>query len=67
LDGEHRLSLGCFFYGINPNGPETVSDNQVTITELTSTTVRGAFVGTVKAAGRPSISISDGEFYARIP
>ncbi|TNF40638.1 MAG: hypothetical protein EP310_08565 [Bacteroidetes bacterium] len=35
----------------------------IIITEITSTAVKGKFSGTVKAAGKSDISISNGEFY----
>ena len=35
----------------------------VTITEITETTVRGKFNATVKATGKPDISITEGDFY----
>jgi hypothetical protein len=41
---------------INPN-------STITITEITSTAVRGTFSGTVKATGKSDISITGGEFY----
>ncbi len=41
---------------VNPN-------TSITISAITSTTVKGTFSGTVKAAGKPDISITNGEFY----
>lgn len=38
-------------------------DASVTISEITETTVRGTFSGTLKSAGNPDISITEGEFY----
>lgn len=38
-------------------------NSTITITELTSAAVRGTFSGTVKATGKPDISITGGEFY----
>jgi hypothetical protein len=35
----------------------------VTISEITSETVKGTFSGIVKASGKPNISITQGEFY----
>lgn len=35
----------------------------VTISEITSETVRGTFSGIVKTSGKPDISITQGEFY----
>jgi len=35
----------------------------ITITEITSTSVKGTFSGTVKASGKSDISITNGEFY----
>lgn len=38
-------------------------DVTVIVTEITETSVRGNFHATVKATGKPDISITDGEFY----
>ena len=35
----------------------------IMVTEITDTTVRGNFNATVKATGKPDISITDGEFF----
>lgn len=35
----------------------------VTITELTATTVRGTFSATLYAAGKPDVSVTNGEFH----
>ncbi len=44
-------------------GPGSTNDESATITELTSTTVRGTFSGTVRAAGQADVVITNGEFY----
>lgn len=54
-------NIGGFEYS-NSNAS---SDNTVTITEITPTTVRGTFRGTVRATGRTAISITNGQFYAK--
>jgi hypothetical protein len=41
----------------------TGSNASITISEITSAAVRGTFNGTVKASGKPDISITNGEFY----
>lgn len=41
----------------------TNSDAVITISELTATTVRGTFSGTLKAAGKSDISVTNGQFY----
>ena len=41
----------------------TNSNATINIIEITSTTVRGTFNGTVKADGKPDISITEGEFF----
>lgn len=38
-------------------------DTKVTISEITTTTVRGTFSATLKSAGKPDIAITDGEFF----
>ncbi len=38
-------------------------DASVTISEITETTVRGTFSGTLKSAGKPDIAVTDGEFF----
>ena len=54
-------NIGGFEYSNTGAG----SDNTITITEMTPTTVRGTFSGTVRAQNRPSISITNGEFFAK--
>lgn len=41
----------------------TNSDAVITISEITNTTVRGTFSGTMKSAGKPDISVTNGQFY----
>ena len=41
------------------------NDARITLTEITSTTVKGTFQGTVSTTGKPSISITNGEFFAK--
>jgi glutamate synthase domain-containing protein 3 len=39
------------------------SNASITISEITTTTVRGTFSGTLKASGKTDIVVSQGEFY----
>lgn len=39
------------------------SDATVSITQITSKTVRGTFSGTLKASGKPDMAITGGQFY----
>lgn len=39
------------------------SNATINLTEITSTTVRGTFSGTLKASGKPDIQITNGEFF----
>ncbi len=39
------------------------TDATITISEITDTTVRGTFSGTLKANGKPDIKITNGEFF----
>ena len=41
----------------------TNSDAVITISEITATTVRGTFSGTLKTAGKSDISVTNGQFY----
>lgn len=42
-----------------------VPDIRVRVTEITSTSVRGAFGGTLKADGKPDIAVTGGEFFVK--
>ncbi len=41
----------------------TASDASVTISEITATTVKGTFQGTLKADGKANIAVTNGEFF----
>lgn len=43
----------------------TQSTDKVTITDVNATSVRGTFSGHLKAAGKPDLTISNGEFYVK--
>lgn len=45
------------------NSATTNPDAVVNISEITSTTVRGTFSGTMKSAGKPDISVTNGQFF----
>ena len=51
--------------GVQYENTDPNQDNRITITEITATTVKGTFSGTVKASGRPSLSITNGEFFSQ--
>ena len=62
-----RFTLGQISYTIASIGysnPDPNNDVRVAFTEITATTVRGTFSGTMKSTGRPNLSIS-GEFFAK--
>ena len=44
-------------------GPGDTNDESATITELTASSVRGTFNGTVRVAGQADVLITNGEFY----
>ena len=56
--GQILYSIG----GIQYSNEDVPNDIRVTITEISSTAVKGTFSGTVKANGKPSIPITNGEF-----
>jgi hypothetical protein len=56
--GQILYSIG----GTQYSNEDSPNDIRVTITEISSTAVKGTFAGTVKANGKPSISITGGEF-----
>jgi hypothetical protein len=61
------FTLGQISYTIASIGysnPDPNNDVRVAFTEITATTVRGTFSGTLKSTGRPNLSIS-GEFFAK--
>jgi hypothetical protein len=49
--------------GANYTQGSVGSNATITISEITATTVRGTFSSTVKSAGKPDISITQGEFF----
>lgn len=61
------FTIGQISYAIGGVGyanSDPNNDEHLTFTEITATTVRGTFSGTLKASGHPNISIS-GEFFAK--
>ena len=61
-------TMGVILYSIGGtqyDNDDVPNDIRVTITEISSTAVKGTFSGTVKANGKPSISITNGEFNVR--
>lgn len=61
------FTLGQISYTIGSIGysnPDPNNDVHVTFSEITATTARGTFSGTLKSSGRPNLSIS-GEFFAK--
>lgn len=48
---------------IYASATDNSSDAVVTVTEMTSTTVKGTFTGTLKAEGHPDIVVTSGEFF----
>lgn len=61
------FTLGQISYTIASAGysnPDPNNDVHVAFTEITATTVRGTFSGTLKSSGHPNLSIS-GEFFAK--
>jgi hypothetical protein len=64
--GGYRLAQILYTVGgVQYENTDANQDHRITITEITPTTVKGTFSGTVKATGRASISITNGEFLSR--
>lgn len=51
--------------GVVYSGGAGTINHSATLTEITSSTVRGTFQGTVKGGGGPDVSITSGEFYVQ--
>jgi hypothetical protein len=61
------FTLGQISYtiaGIGYSNPDPSNDVRVAFTEITTTTVRGTFSGTLKSSGHANLPIS-GEFFAK--
>lgn len=61
------FTLGQITYtigGVGYSNMDASNDIHVTFTEITATTVRGTFSGTLKSSGHPNVSIT-GEFFAK--
>ena len=64
--GGYRLAEILYTVGgVQYENTDANQDHRITITEITPTTVKGTFSGTMKASGRPNISITNGEFYTK--
>lgn len=57
---KEKESGTVFSSGVTPD-----YDARVTLLQLTETGVKGTFSGTIRAAGHPDISISEGEFFVK--
>jgi hypothetical protein len=44
---------------------DSANDVRITITEITATTLRGTFQGTVSSPGKANIAITNGEFFSK--
>jgi hypothetical protein len=69
LDVNAAAVVGMIFHYQDATGTVYQSDNTnsntTTITQLTSTTVRGTFAGRLKATGKADIVVTNGEFFVQ--
>lgn len=57
---KEKVSGAVFGSGVTPD-----YDAMATLSQLTETSVKGTFSGTIRAAGHPDIGITEGEFFVK--